>query len=173
MLLSIPVLKSGHLIIPTSHAYDSYIFIPTSASMLLNNNIGCLNNQNVGLFRLQSRSSRISVKSTAASRGCGSWKGPSTRLRPVAPAMLPAPVPPSTLPAPHQVGKFAIGHTSVSTDAFSFSPNGRHLIVSTAVSTACVVSCLPLRCFRKPRYQLQVTVIWTFGRVQFFYSAKL
>lgn len=53
----------------------------------------------------QSRSSRTSVKSTAGSRGDGSWKWPSTRLRLAAPVMPPAPVPPSTLPAPHQVGK--------------------------------------------------------------------
>lgn len=43
--------------------------------------------------------------STAGSRGGGSWKEPSTRLRLAAPATSPAPVPPSTLPAPHQVGE--------------------------------------------------------------------
>ncbi len=58
----------------------------------------------------QSRSFRTSVRSTAGSRGDGSWKGPSTRPRPVAPVMPRAPVPPSTLPAPHQVGEFTGCH---------------------------------------------------------------
>lgn len=61
---------------------------------------------------LQSRSSRTCVRSTVGSRGGGSWKGPSTRPRPVAPAMPPAPVPLSTPPAPHQVDKSLVApHT--------------------------------------------------------------
>lgn len=64
------------------------------------------------LCSLQSRSSRTSVRSTAGSRGGGSWKGPSTNLRPVAPVTPPTPVPPSTLPAPHQVREFTVGRTN-------------------------------------------------------------
>lgn len=61
----------------------------------------------------QSRSSITSVRSTAGSRGGGSWKGPSTRARPAAPVTPPAPVPPSTLPAPHQVREFTRGQGCV------------------------------------------------------------
>lgn len=51
----------------------------------------------------QSRSSTTSAKSAVGSRGGGSWKGPSTRLRPVARAMPPAPFLLSPLPVPHKV----------------------------------------------------------------------
>lgn len=73
----------------------------------------------------QSRSSRTSVKSTTGSRGGGSWKGPSIRLRPVAPVMPPVPVPPSTLPVPHQVGEFTAGCTHTHKLLFMvFTPKG-------------------------------------------------
>lgn len=62
---------------------------------------------------LQSRFSRTSVRSTAGSRGGGSWKGPSTRARPAAPVTPPAPVHPSTLPAPHQVGELHLDCTQI------------------------------------------------------------
>lgn len=68
--------------------------------------LSCLFFDLVPVYSQQSRSSRTSVRSTAGSRGGGSWKGPLTRLRPVAPVTPPAPVPPSTLPALHQVGGF-------------------------------------------------------------------
>ena len=60
----------------------------------------------------QSRSSRTSDRSTVGSRGGDSWRGPSTRLRPVAPVTPPAPAHPSMLPAPHQVQQATTVHNS-------------------------------------------------------------